>query len=70
MAKSKTTGASVSFLATIPLVQAAITVAGDGGMRVRLEIADDQMDKAVGLLSMRGEVLRVTIRVVTEGSGE
>lgn len=57
----------MSFVATLPLIQSAIKVSGDGGMRVQLEIADDQMDKAIGILSMRGEVLHVTIRVVKEG---
>lgn len=60
-------GDTVSFVATLPLIQSAIKVSGDGGMRVQLEIADDQMDKAIGILSMRGEVLHVTIRVVKEG---
>jgi len=56
----------VTFLATFPLIQSAIKVSGDGGMRIQLDIPDDQMDAAVQLLALRGEVLRVTVQTEVE----
>ena len=56
-----------TFLATIPPLQSAIQVhGGQDGMRVKLEIPESEMANAVGLLAMRGVVLRVTVEVVTD----
>lgn len=54
---------SVTFLCTFPLIQSAIKVAGDGGMRIQLDIPDSEMNEAVRLLAMRGEVLSVTVQI-------
>lgn len=57
-------GDSVTFLCTLPAIQSAVRVSGNGdGMRVQLEIPEDEMGNAVGLLTMRGQVLRVTVEV-------
>ena len=51
-----------SFLASFPSVLAAIKITGDGnGMRVQLDIPENQMGEGVKLLAWRQRVLRVTI---------
>ena len=50
------------FLATFPAIQSAIKIYGDlQGMRVQLEIPEDQMAEAVKLLQWRGVVLKVIV---------
>lgn len=51
-----------SFLASFPPIQSAIKITGDeNGMRVQLDIPENQMAEAVKLLAWRQTVLRVTI---------
>jgi len=51
----------VSFLATFPLIQSAIKVAGDGGARVQLDIPESELPAIARLLMLRGVVLRVIV---------
>lgn len=51
----------IEFLASFPNVQSAIRVAGDGGARITLDIAESEMPAIVRLMLMRGMVLRVTV---------
>lgn len=55
---------AVSFEATIPMLQSAISIAGDGGARVKIDIPENEMDAVMKLTAMRGEVLRVTVEVI------
>jgi len=50
-----------SFIGTIAPLQTAITIASDGGWRVKLDIPANQEGAALELLTMRGKVLKVTI---------
>lgn len=52
---------AITFLASIAPLQTAITIASDGGARVKLDIPEDEMPAIVRLLLMRGQVLRVTV---------
>lgn len=51
----------LTFLASIAPLQSAITIASDGGARVKLDIPEDQMPAIVRLLLMRGRVIRITV---------
>ena len=50
-----------SFIGTIAPLQTAISIASDGGWRVKLDIPANQEGAALELLTMRGKVLKVTI---------
>lgn len=52
---------AITFLASFPNIQTAIRVAGDGGARILLDIAEDELPSIARLLLMRGIVLRVTV---------
>jgi len=50
-----------SFIGTIAPLQTAITIASDGGWRVKIDIPANQEGAALELLTMREKVLRITI---------
>jgi len=49
------------FIGTIAPLQTAITIASDGGWRVKLDIPENQEGAALELLTMRGKVLKITV---------
>ena len=51
-----------TFKAIIPSIGTAIKIHGDGGWRVQFDIGMDQEAAALELLTMRGQVLEVTVR--------
>jgi len=58
---------SATFRATFPPVLSAIRMAGDGGMRIMMDIPESDMAEAIQLLAWRQKVLRVT--VTPDGGG-
>ncbi len=60
----------LTFLASIAPLQSAITIAHDGGARVKIDIPEDEMPAIVRLMLMRGRVLRVTLEVDDDGTTE
>ena len=52
---------AASFLATFPPILSALRMAGDGGMRIQLDIPESEMGEAAKLLLWRQMVLRVTV---------
>lgn len=52
---------ALTFLASIAPLQSAITIASDGGARVKIDIPEDEMPAIVRLMLMRGKVLRITV---------
>lgn len=61
---------STTFIAHFPSIQSAILVAGDGGMKIRLDIPESQMGAAIPLLTMRGQALRVTVETMESGGSD
>lgn len=53
----------VTFAATIPGIETAIKVHGDGGARMILDIAEDDLAGFLPALVMRGKRLSVTLEV-------
>ena len=51
----------LTFIASIAPLQSAITIAHDGGARVKIDIPEDEMPAIVRLMLMRGRVLKITI---------
>lgn len=52
---------ALTFLASIAPLQSAITIASDGGARVKIDIPESELPAIARLLLMRGKVLRVTV---------
>ena len=59
---------AATFLATFPPVLSAIRMAGDGGMRLMIDIPESEMAEAVKLLAWRQQVLRVEVTPECDGS--
>lgn len=51
----------LTFLASIAPLQSAITIASEGGARIKIDIPESEMDAVVRLMGMRGKVLRITV---------
>lgn len=51
----------LTFLASIAPLQSAITIASDGGARVKIDVPDSEMAAIVRLVLYRGMTLKVTI---------
>ena len=52
---------SATFRASFPPILSAIRMAGDGGMRVMLDVPESDMPEALKLLMWKGQVLIVTV---------
>jgi len=69
MAKAKTDAKDarqVTFRASIPPMETAIKIHGEGGARLQLDIAESDLGGFLPALVMRGKVLDVTL---TESEG-
>ena len=56
----------LTFLASIAPLQSAITIASDGGARVKLDIPESELGKIAKVMGLRGKVLRVSVQVVKQ----
>lgn len=64
MAKLET----ISFLASLPPIQSAMSVSGNGdGMRIKLDISEDQVPHAIKLMLLANKLFKVTIEEVDDG---
>lgn len=56
---------TVVFLATLPSIQSAISISGNGdGARVKLDIPQEDIAQAVRMTAFQGQLLKVTVEVV------
>ncbi len=61
---------TISFLASLPPIQSAISLAGDGGARIKLDVDESQMGAVMWLATLRGLVFRVTVEAEPASSGQ
>lgn len=55
------TNAKITFVASIAPLQSAISIASDGGARIKLDIPESEMDALMKLLAWRETPLRITV---------
>jgi len=60
----------LTFLASIAPLQSAITIASDGGARVKIDIPEDEMPAIVRLMLYRGMRLRITMEAIDDDATE
>lgn len=53
----------IQFVAVVPDIQSAITIAGDGAARIKLDTAASELPQVVMMLTMTGRRLRVRVEV-------
>jgi len=56
----------LTFIASIAPLQSAITIAHDGGARVKIDIPEDEMPAIVRLMLYRGQRLRITLEALDD----
>lgn len=57
------------FIASIAPLQTAISIASDGGARVKVDIPESELEAIRALLGMRGKRLIMTVQVADEFQG-
>ena len=52
---------NISFLASLPPIQSAIKLDGQGGARIQLEVPEEDIMEVMKLAMLKGIVFRVTV---------
>jgi len=56
----------IQFIASLPDIQSAIAISGEGATRVKLDIPESEIANAVKLVTLKGKAFRVTIEPVEQ----
>ncbi len=54
----------IEFIASLPDIQSAISIGGDGATRVKLDIPESELAQAVKLVMLKGKAFNVKIEVI------
>ena len=54
----------IEFIASLPDIQSAITISGEGATRVRFDIPESEIANAVKLVLLKGQAFRVKIETI------
>jgi hypothetical protein len=52
---------NIEFIASLPDIQTAISISGDGSTRVRFDIPESELANAVKLVMLKGKAFKVSI---------
>jgi len=56
----------IEFTASLPDIQTAINIGGDGSTRVKLEIPESELAEAVKLVLLKGQAFKVKIDSINQ----
>lgn len=56
----------IEFIASLPDIQSAISIGGDGATRVKLDIPESELAEAVKLVMLKGQAFRVKIETIEQ----
>lgn len=56
----------IEMIASLPNIQSAISVGGDGATRVKLDIPSSELANAIKLVMLKGQAFKVTIETIDE----
>ena len=56
----------IEFMASLPDIQSAISIGGDGATRVKLDIPESELAEAVKLVMLKGQAFKVKIETVEQ----
>lgn len=54
----------LEFIASLPDIQSAITISGEGATRVKFDIPESEIANAVKLVLLKGQAFRVGIETI------
>ena len=58
----------LTFIASLPDIQSAITIGGDGSTRVKFDIPESELAEAIKLVMLKGQAFKVKIEILKSGS--
>ena len=56
----------IEFIASLPDIQSAISIGGDGATRVKLDIPESELAEAVKLVMLKGKAFKVKIETIKQ----
>ena len=56
----------ISFIASLPDIQSAITISGEGSTRVKFDIPESELAEAIKLVMLKGQAFKVKIEVIEQ----
>ena len=56
----------IEFIASLPDIQSAISIGGDGATRVKLDIPESELSQAVKLVMLKGQAFKVKIETIKQ----
>ncbi len=51
----------IEFIASLPDIQSAISIGGDGATRIKFDISESELSEAVKLVMLKGQAFRIVI---------
>ena len=56
----------IDFIASLPDIQSAINISGNGAVRVKLDIPESEIAGAVKLVMLKGKAFKVNIETIED----
>ena len=56
----------ITFIASLPDIQSAISIGGDGATRVKLDMPESELPETIKLVMLKGQAFRVTIETMNQ----
>ena len=56
----------IRFIASLPNIQSAINIGGDGATRIKLDIPESELAEAVKLVLLKEQAFKVTIETIEQ----
>ena len=56
----------IEFIASLPDIQSAINIGGDGSTRLKLDIPESELSEAMKMVLFKGQAFKVTIESIKE----
>jgi len=56
----------IEFIASLPDIQSAISIGGDGATRVKFDIPESEIANAVKLVLLKGQAFKVSIETIKQ----
>lgn len=61
----------ISFIASLPPIQSAMSVSGNrDGMRIKLDVSENEVPNAIKLMLFAGQTFRVTVEAIEQDHDE
>ena len=56
----------IEFIASLPDIQSAISIGGDGSTRLKIDIPESEIAEAVKLVMLKGQAFKINIETIKQ----